>query len=94
MLGLLAGEVLLEQVDLVVLPDTLSRLDGHIAGSLGETESGVTIHLLHVTSDISSFRRVHVVGPTTLLVAHTAGSGRNTLGVNLMMKVRHLKFEK
>mmetsp|Transcript_33233 Transcript_33233/g.50951 ORF Transcript_33233/g.50951 Transcript_33233/m.50951 type:complete len:273 (+) Transcript_33233:1255-2073(+) len=82
MLGLLASEVLLEQVDLVVLEDTLGSALDHLLGGLREAEGRVSVHLFGVFSLISGLGGIDLSRPTSFTVLHSLRAGRDSLGVD------------
>ena len=64
MLRSLACEVLLEQIDLIVLPDALLSSSNQVSHSGREAEVTVSIKLLLILLDISGFRWIKLLGPT------------------------------
>ena len=70
MIGMLASEVLLEQVILVVLFDTMKSLLGSCGHRWCEAQGLVSIKLLLVLVLLALLRGVDVLGPSALLVLH------------------------
>ena len=84
MLGLLASEILLEEIDFVVLLDALLGVLDEIAGRVGVLQDRISQKLLLILGNFSGLFGIVFAGPATDLVVHTAVVGRNALGVNLI----------
>ena len=82
-LGLLTGEVLFEEVDLVVLLDAALSVVHEIAGGKGVREERVTNHLFHVLGDLGGLLGVVLLGPATDGMLHAAVLGGNALSIHL-----------
>jgi hypothetical protein len=72
MFRLLPGKIFFEQVNLIVLENTVGSLLGHLLGGLSITIGGISGHLLVVPGDVSGFSGINIARPTTLGVRHTA----------------------
>jgi len=82
MLWLLSREILLEQIDDVVLFDAVGGSLDHLLGSLRETKSGISVHLLFILCNIWSFLGIDFSGPSSFSMFHSLGEGWNSLSVN------------
>jgi hypothetical protein len=82
-LGLLAVEVLLEEIDLVVLADALLSGVHQVGSSALKAEVDLTEHLLLILGNVESLGVVELLGPATDGMAHSAVVGDDALGVDL-----------
>lgn len=81
-LGLLAGEVFLEEIDFVVLLDATFSCPGKVSSGRGEAEGRVSVELLGVPLHVLLISVVHVLGPPTDTVIHSTIFGLYALCVN------------
>ena len=83
LLGFFAGEVLLEQIDLVVLADALVGRVDEVGGGRLEAEVALTDHFLLILCDIKGFSVVEFFGPATNSVLHATVVSNDALCVDL-----------
>lgn len=68
MLWLLTSEVFLKQIDNVVLLDAVGGSLNHVLSGLGETKSGISVHLLLILGNIWSLLWINFSGPSYLII--------------------------
>ena len=81
--GILASEVLLEQIDLVVLLNAVGGALDKFTSGLAEAHQGVFGQFSHVLVDLVDLRVVVLLGPTADAVVHTVVLGGHALSVDL-----------
>ena len=87
-LWLLVGEVLLEEIQLVVLLDAASCTRDEVFGGSSITESRLLVESPHVLLNFGRFSVIDVGGPTPDLVGHPTVLRWDSIGVHL-----YLNFE-
>ena len=83
--GVLALEVLLEQINLVVLLDATGCALDELTRGLAEAHLGLFDELTHVLVDLVLLLVVVLLGPTTDGMGHTVVFSWNALCVNLLI---------
>lgn len=86
MFSIFSSKIFFEQIDFVVLKNNLSSLLSHISGSLGVTESGISLHLLDVSCLVRIFLVINIFRPSTFFMHITSRSGGNFVGVNTVSR--------
>lgn len=81
-LGLLASEILFEQIDFIVLLNATLSSSGEISSCTGKAKSRISIELLSVSLDMLLICVVHVSGPSTNRVIHSAVFSLDALRVH------------
>jgi hypothetical protein len=85
MLSSFTREILFKEIDLVVLSDAFGNTLDHLLGSLGETESGISVHLLCILGLISWLSWINMSGPSTLLMPHSFGGDWDSFSIDTVL---------
>jgi hypothetical protein len=85
MLSSFTREILLEEIDLVVLSDAFGNTLDHLLGGLGETKSGISVHLLCILGLISWLSWINMSGPSTLLMPHSFGGDWDSFSIDTVL---------
>ena len=83
MLGLFTSEIFFEEINFVVLQDAFDGALGHALGCLGESESGLSVHLLLILGNLCWLGGVVFDWPSTFFMLHSLGTGWDSFGVHL-----------